>query len=146
MMNAPKSPGFESGLMSGTSPTHFSPFHEMPGRLGSQGLPSTSADARLYMMRRLAGHENPQLWYMPRPFGSAVERRCALLPASVYTPEWSQLPHIVEPSACSWPNPSTCCPAVFKVLVLSFGSGMSSSALPLISFKTSERSGSTGFV
>src|SRR5258708_7190132 len=80
-------------------------------RLGSQGLPSASAEARLYMMRRLAGHEKAQLWYMPRPVGSAVERRCALLPASVYTPEWSQLPHDVEPSAWSWPKPSICWPA-----------------------------------
>ena len=66
--------------MSGTSPTHFSPFQTMPGRFGSQALPSASADARLYMTRRLAGQEKVQLWYMPRPVGSAVERRCALLP------------------------------------------------------------------
>src|SRR5262245_21830105 len=99
MMKAPNSPGGESGLMSGTSPTHFSPFQTMPRRFGSQGFPSASADARLYMTRRFAGHENPQLWNMPRPLGSAVERRWALLPASVYTPEWSQLPLIVEPSA-----------------------------------------------
>src|SRR5437764_9068952 len=125
MMNAPYWPGGESGLMSGTSPTHFSPFQTMPGRVGSHGFPSASADARLYMMRRLAGHENAQLWYMPRPVGSAVERRCALLPASVKTPECSQLPHIVEPSSCSWPKPSTCWPAVFSVFVLSLGSGMS---------------------
>src|SRR5262249_50734117 len=83
MMKAPNSPGGESGLMSGTSPTHFSPFQTMPGRFGSQALPSAFADARLYMMRRLAGHENPHVWYIPRPVGSAVDRRCALLPASV---------------------------------------------------------------
>src|SRR5437867_10134180 len=132
--------------MSGTSPTHFSPFHQMPGRLGSQGLPSASAEARLYMIRRLAGQEKAQLWYIPRPLGSAVERRCALLPASVYTPEWSQLPHRVEPSSWSWPKPSSCWPAVFKTFVLSLGSGMSASAFPLISFKTSDRSGLIGLV
>jgi len=55
MMNAPNWPGGESGLMSGTSPTHFSPFQTMPGRDGSQGFPFASAEARLYMMRRLAG-------------------------------------------------------------------------------------------
>ena len=66
--------------MSGTSPTHFWPFQTMPGRFGSQALPSASADARLYMMRRLAGQEKVQLWNMPRPVGSAVDaalRRCS---------------------------------------------------------------------
>ena len=84
MMNAPNSPGGESGLMSGTSPTHFSPFHLMPARVGSQGLPSASAEARLYMTRRLAGQEKAQLWNIPRPVGSAVVRGAAsLFPASV---------------------------------------------------------------
>src|SRR5215470_16281265 len=108
MMNAPYSPGGESGLMSGTSPTHFSPFQTIPGRVGSQGLPCASAEARLYMMRRLAGHENAQLWNMPSPVGSALFLRCELLPASVYTPRCSQLPHIVEPSSCSCPKFSSC--------------------------------------
>ena len=146
MMKAPYSPGGESGLMSGTSPTQSFPFQAMPGRVGSQGFPSASADARLYMMRRFAGHEKPQLWNMPRPVGSAVERRAALLPASVNTPTWSQLPHIVEPSSWSWPKFSICWPARRIVFVLSFGSGMSASALPLISFRTSVRSGAAGFV
>ena len=83
MMKAPNVPGGESGLMSGTSPTHFSPFHLMPTRVASHGLPSASAEARLYMTRRFAGQEKPQLWYMPRPPGSDVTRRWALLPASV---------------------------------------------------------------
>jgi hypothetical protein len=48
-------PGGESGLMSGTSPVHLVPFHTMPGRFGSHALPSASAEARLYMTRRLAG-------------------------------------------------------------------------------------------
>src|SRR5262245_27528354 len=145
MMNAPKVPGGESGLMSGTSPTHRSPFQTMPARLGSQGLPWASADARLYMMRRLAGHENPQVWYMPSPVASAVARRCALLPASVYTPECSQLPHRVEPSSLSCAKPSTCWPAVLTTLVGSLSSWRSVIALPFISFKTSARSGLSGF-
>ena len=87
MMNAPNSPGLESGLMSGTSPTHLSPFHLIPAREGSQGLPSLSAEARLYMTRRFAGHEKAQLWNMPRPSGSAGERRWVLFPASVNAPE-----------------------------------------------------------
>src|SRR5262249_27224754 len=103
------------------------------------------AEARLYITRRFAGQENVQLWYMPRPVGSAVLRRWALFPASVKTPEWSQLPHIVLPSSINWPKPSTCCPAVLTALVLSFGSCRSSRALPFISFSTSERSGLAGF-
>src|SRR3989442_10910507 len=142
MMKAPYCPGGESGLMSGTSPTHFSPFQTMPGRDGSHGLPSASAEARLYMMRRFAGHENAQLWNMPSPVGSALFRRCALLPASVYTPECSQLPHKVVPSSCSCPNPSSCCPAVLRILPsLSL---TSATALPLISLRTSARSGLIG--
>src|ERR1051326_2128392 len=105
--------------MSGTSPTHFSPFQTIPGRVGSHGFPSASAEARLYMMRRLAGHENPQLGYTPSPVGSAVERRAALLPASVYTPRWSQLPHIVDPSSWSWLKLSRCWPARRSLLGLS---------------------------
>src|ERR1044072_510442 len=99
MMNAPNVPGGASGFMSGTSPTHALPFHLIPTRVGSHGLPFASADARLYMTRLLAGHEKPQLWNMPRPVGSALLRRWALLPASLETPECSQLPHIVEPSS-----------------------------------------------
>src|SRR5438309_853713 len=146
MMNAPNVPGGASGFMSGTSPTHFVPSHLMLTRVGSHGWPLASAPARLYMMRRFAGHENAQLWYMPRPVGSAVLLRCALFPASVNTPECSQLPHSVVPSSCNCPNPSSCWPAVFKTLVGSFGSLMSASALPLISFSTSPRSGLTGLL
>src|SRR5437870_432082 len=104
MMKAPYCPGGESGLMSGTSPTHFSPFQTIPGRVGSQGLPSASAEARLYMMRRFAGQENAQLWNMPSPVGSALFLRCELFPDSVYTPECNQLPHMVDPSSwhCHW--------------------------------------------
>src|SRR5512140_1314917 len=83
MMNAPNSPGLLSGLMSGTSPTHFAPFQTMPGLVGSHGFPLASAEARLYMMRRFAGQEKPQFGNIPNPVGSAVERRWALLPASV---------------------------------------------------------------
>ena len=34
----------------------------MPTRVGSHGLPCASAEARLYMMRRLAGQLNAQSW------------------------------------------------------------------------------------
>src|SRR5882762_4609730 len=82
--------------MSGTSPTHFSPFQTMPGRVGSHGFPSLSAEARLYMTRRLAGHANAHSWNMPSPIGSALLRRAARFPALLYTPEWSQFPHRSE--------------------------------------------------
>src|SRR5262249_60807772 len=99
MMNAPNSPGLESGLMSGTSPTHFSPFHLMPAREGSQGLPSLSAEARLYMTRRLAGHEKPQVWNIPRPLGSALDRRAGLFSGSLKHPPQGPVPPRV--GACS---------------------------------------------
>src|SRR5258706_278877 len=70
MMKAPYWPGGESAGKSGTSPTHFVPSHAMPGRVGSHGLPCASAEARLYMMRRLAGHQNVQSGYMSQPVGS----------------------------------------------------------------------------
>jgi len=82
-MKAPYWPGGELGAMSGTSPTHSFPFQTMPGRVGSQGLPCASAEARLYKMRRFAGQANAQFGYMPSPVGSSVPLRAALLPASV---------------------------------------------------------------
>ncbi|MNP75257.1 hypothetical protein D3C76_1722870 [compost metagenome] len=48
MMNGPTSCGLAVSAMSGTSlPTHFSPFHSISLRVGSQGLPSMSQEARL---------------------------------------------------------------------------------------------------
>src|SRR5439155_26923047 len=144
MMNAPNWPGGQSGLLSAPSPTHSSPFQTMPGRVGSHGLPSASAEARLYMMRRLAGQENAQPWNMPSPVGSALFLRAALFPASVYTPECSQLPHMVDPSSWHCANPSSCCPAV--LMTLPSLSLTSVTALPLISLSTSARSGLMGLV
>src|ERR1043166_3673939 len=83
---------------------------------------------------------------MPSPVGSALLRRCALLPASVNTPECSQLPHIVVPSSRHSPKPLSCWPAGRSTLVGSFGSVRSASALPLISLSTSPRSGLAGLV
>src|SRR5205814_8730647 len=136
----------ESAVLTGLAPTQFSPFQTMWGRVGSHGLPSLSADALLYMIRRFAGLEKPQSWNMPSPIGSALLRRAARFPALVYTPEWSQLPHRVVPSSCSCPNPSSCSPFFLMILVGSLGSLMSSRALPLISFSTSARSGAYGLV
>src|SRR5258708_38936498 len=99
MMNAPNWPGGELGAMSGTSPTQALPFQAMPGRVGSHGLPSASAEARLYMMRRFAGHANAQSGDKPRPVGSSVPLRAALLPAWGNAPECPQHPQLVEPSS-----------------------------------------------
>src|SRR5690349_24637880 len=81
---------------------------------------------------------------MPRPVGSAVLRRCVLLPASVKHAECTQLPHIVVPSSRHSPNPDSCCPAGRMTLVGSLGSVTSESALPLISLSASLRSGTCG--
>ncbi len=63
MMNAPwPSAGAESAGKSGTSPTQAEPFHSIPGRVGSHGRPSASAEARLYITRRLSGHDHAQSW------------------------------------------------------------------------------------
>lgn len=99
------------------------------------------------MTRRLAGQLNAHWWNIPSPSGSALFRRAELLPASVKTPECSQLPHIVLPSSFSCPNPSSCCPAVLRTFggsldLGSFGGSVRSvSAFPLISFNTSDKSG-----
>src|SRR5216684_2444431 len=137
MMNAPNCPGGESALKSGTSPTHFSPFQAMPGRVGSQGLPWASAEQRLYMTRRLAGQLNVHSGYLPRPLGSALFRRCVRLPASVYMPMCSQSPESVEPSARRSRNFPTCWPALSTMVFGSFSSLRSSMAQPLISLQTS---------
>ncbi len=53
----------ESGLKSGTSfPTQLcaASFHQTCLRVGSQGLPEGSHDARLYKTRRFAGHDHAQ--------------------------------------------------------------------------------------
>src|SRR5256885_15266025 len=100
MMNAPNWPGGESGLMSGTSPTHFSPFHTMPGRDGSQGLPSASAEARLYMMRRLGRQGDAPSGDTPRPGGAALFARVGVFAVAAKIAGWGQLPH-PGPPACT---------------------------------------------
>src|SRR5262249_58874948 len=87
MMNGFITPGLPSRAMSGTSkPAHLAPSHSMSLRDGSQALPLGSAEARLYMMRRLAGHENAQLENSPTSPGSLLSRRAMLFPASVKQP------------------------------------------------------------
>ena len=63
MMKLPlPSDGGEVVGKSGMSPTQAVPFQRMPGRVGSQGWPLASAEARLYMTRRLSGHDQAQSW------------------------------------------------------------------------------------
>src|SRR5262245_10344433 len=102
-MNGPTpSAGAASGLMSGTStPAHFWPFQAMSLRLESQGLPEASHDARLYRIRRLAGHANAHPRVLPRPLGSELSRRAIMLPLLLHAPEKIQQPHAVVPSSCS---------------------------------------------
>src|SRR5437762_3220441 len=55
--------GFESGLKSGMSLPTQRPavsLHQTCLRVGSQGLPDGSHDARLYITRRFAGHDHAQ--------------------------------------------------------------------------------------
>src|SRR5207247_9517744 len=81
------SAGAASSLMSGTSaPTHWVPFHSISLRFGSHGLPEGSHEARLYWMRRLAGHEKAQPVVLPNPRGSELSRRAIILPFSVQQP------------------------------------------------------------
>src|SRR5579862_6115235 len=79
---------------------------------------------------------------MPKPEGSSVPRRCICAPASVQDPQYSQLPEVVLPSSRRKAKPGSCCPALIVVFVA--GSVTSATALPLISFATSESDGFVG--
>src|SRR5579862_4388256 len=148
MMNGPMwSLGCESGLKSGTStPVQIcaASFQETCLRAGSQGLPETSHDARLYSTRRFAGHDHAQFGYTPRPDGSSVPRRASCGPASVHDPAYNQLPHEVVPSSRSQAKPGNCCPALMVCCV--FGSVTSAIALPFTSLAISESDGCRGSV
>src|SRR2546425_12154216 len=77
-------PGALLGAKSGTSyPVHFVPSHQIHFFRSLHGLPWTSAEARLYRMRRLAGQAQPHSSCAPGVFGgsgcfrAARERACA---------------------------------------------------------------------
>ena len=118
-------------------------FHQTCLRVGSQGLPSRSQEARLYRTRRFAGHDHPQFWWIPRPDGSSGLRRCVAEPASGQEPQYSQLPQDVVPSSFSQAKPGSCCP-VFQSVGVCLSSWRSASALPLISLATSVSEGLFG--
>src|SRR5262245_58318429 len=146
MMNGPTCwSGCASGRMSGMSaPVHFVPSQCRYRRVESQGFPAGSAEARLYMIRRFAGQDTPQFGYTPRPVGSDVSRRAVRLPAGDHMPQYSQLPHEVEPSSRSCANAESCAPAGTSTLVGSVGPVRPTGARPDYSRRRSAEAGTWG--
>ena len=89
-----------------------------------------SQDARLYSTRRLAGQDQAQLSVWPMPVGSELSRRAIRLPVGPQAPQKIQQPRCVLPSSRSSAKPASCSPALRVILVGSFGSARSLSALP----------------
>src|SRR5207248_1547168 len=89
MMNGPiPSEGSSSTLKSGMSePVQAEPFQAISLRPGLNGLPLGSQEARLYITRRLAGHDHAQLTVWPIPVGSELSRRAIRLPAGPHAPQ-----------------------------------------------------------
>src|SRR5579875_2353381 len=81
-------PGSLVASKSGTSgPAHFfaSASHHIYFLRSDQGLPSASADARLYIMRRFSGHEYPHSGLVGTP-GVRLRERDRFTPSSGKTP------------------------------------------------------------
>src|ERR1700761_8120343 len=137
--------GGSSTLKSGTSaPDHVLPFHAISLRVGSNGLPLTSHDARLYSTRRFAGHAQAQFSVLPMPVGSELSRRPIWLPAWVHAPQKIQQPLAVLPSSRNCAKLASFSPFFASTLVLSVGSVTSASALPLNSIASSSGVGLSG--
>src|SRR5689334_4688193 len=87
--------GVKSGALSFTksgmsSPVHsrFSASHHTSFFASDHGLPSGSAEARLYIVRRFAGHAKPHFRCVPGPSGpSGVRERALFSPSFGYTPQ-----------------------------------------------------------
>src|ERR1700722_6066931 len=143
MMNGPiPLPGTSSALKSATSaPPQAVPFHLINCRFGLYGLPAGSQEARLYMTRRLAGQDQAQLSVWPMPVGSELSRRAMRFPVGPQAPQKIQQPHWVLPSSRSSAKPASCSPALRVILVGSFGSARSLSALPEYSLASSSALG-----
>src|SRR2546430_17731057 len=70
------SAGAESALKSGTSaPAHLTPSQPISLRFGSHGLPDGSHEARLYWMRRVAGHGEGPVRGVAKPPWAGMLRR-----------------------------------------------------------------------
>src|SRR2546430_16726956 len=81
-------------------------------RCGLNGLPLGSQEARLYITRRFAGHDQPQFRVWPMPVGSELSRRAIRLPAGAQAPPEIQQPLSVLPSSRSSAKPPRCSPAL----------------------------------
>src|SRR5271154_3512295 len=75
------------------------------------------------------------------PLGSALSRRAMRLPVGPQAPQKIQQPLEVLPSSRSSANPASCSPALRVILVGSFGSARSLSALPEYSLASSSGPG-----
>src|ERR1700716_4365402 len=113
-------------------------------RCGLNGLPLGSQDARLYITRRFAGHDQPQPRVCPIPVGSELSRRAIRLPAGPQAPQEIQHPLSVLPSSRSSANPASCSPALRVTWVGVFGSVRSLSARPVYSLASSSGVGLFG--
>src|SRR5271165_1086770 len=92
-------------------------------------------------MRRLAGQDQAQFSVCPIPVGSELSRRAIKLPAGPHAPQKIQQPDEVLPSSRSSAKPASCSPALRMILVGSFGSARSLSALPEYSLASSSGRG-----
>ena len=72
-----------------------------------------------------------------------MSRRAVRFPVGPHDPQYSQLPHEVEPSSRNCAKPASCCPAGTRTLVGSFGSVRSVSARPENSRITSDEDGAS---
>src|SRR3982751_330666 len=85
--------GSSSSLKSGTSaPLQAVPFQATSLRAGFHGLPVGSHEARLYITRRFAGHDQAQFSVWPMPVGSELSRRAMRLPVGPQQPAKIQQP------------------------------------------------------
>src|SRR5579862_4280152 len=73
----------EKSITSGPSQAFLSAFQNMYFLRSDQGVPSGLAEARLYMMRRLAGQAKPQFRCVPGwKFGSGVRLAALFWPSA----------------------------------------------------------------
>src|SRR3989442_6545598 len=90
----------------------------MAVRDGSHGRPCASVDARLYIIRRLAGQLQAQLENRCMPLGSSVLRRVIMFPSAVYEPQYSQVSLDVVPSSLRALDDGSCLPVVRALPVI----------------------------
>src|SRR2546422_11771314 len=101
-------PGALLGAKSGTSyPVHFVPSHQIHFFRSLHGLPWTSAEARLYRMRRLAGQAPPPSSCAPGGFGGARCFRAGGVGGGAGdTPPEDPDAHVRAPTSLSSPKPA----------------------------------------